>query len=76
MNVNIREMNEHVEIENDTYSDAFSAELEASASPMWALISHLKDETTAHLTKNVMSHCRAQLSRWLDAVGFREVLIF
>lgn len=42
MNVNEREMKDHVEFEPNTYYAAFAAELEASATPMWALISHLK----------------------------------
>ena len=42
MNVNIREMESHIEFEPNTYYAAFSAELEASASPMWALVHHLK----------------------------------
>ena len=44
MNVNIREMESHIEFEPNTYYAAFSAELEASASPMWALVHHLKVE--------------------------------
>ena len=67
MNVNIREMNQHIEFEPNAYYAAFSAELEASASPMWALISHLKDASTAHLTKNVLRHCRSQLNIWLES---------
>lgn len=43
MNVNQREMKDHVEFESNTYYAAFAAELEASATPMWALISHLKN---------------------------------
>ncbi|ODN00342.1 E3 ubiquitin-protein ligase UBR3 [Orchesella cincta] len=68
MNVNSREMNQHIEYEPTTYYAAFSAELEASASPMWALVSHLRDASTAHLTKNLLRHCRAQLSEWLHSV--------
>jgi E3 ubiquitin-protein ligase UBR3 len=49
---------------------AFSAELEASASPMWALVSHLRDASTAHLTKNLLWHCKQQLRRWLEYVKF------
>lgn len=68
MNVNMREMNQHIEYEPTTYYAAFSAELEASASPMWALVSHLRDSSTAHLTKNLLRHCRTQLSEWLHSV--------
>ncbi|CAL8073578.1 unnamed protein product [Orchesella dallaii] len=68
MNVNSREMNQHIEYEPTTYYAAFSAELEASASPMWALVSHLRDASTAHLTKNLLRHCRAQLTEWLHSV--------
>ncbi|KAH3873560.1 hypothetical protein DPMN_036798 [Dreissena polymorpha] len=44
MNLNTRELHQHVEFEPDTYYAAFSAELEISASPMWSLISHLRRE--------------------------------
>ena len=42
MNLNQRELHQHVEFEPDTYYAAFSAELEIAASPMWSLISHCK----------------------------------
>lgn len=70
MNVNQRELNQHVEFEPNTYYAAFSAELEASAYPMWALVSHLTDSTTASLTRRVLSHCLAALLDWLDAINF------
>lgn len=47
MNVNQREMKDHVEFESNTYYAAFAAELEASATPMWALISHLKNPVSS-----------------------------
>ena len=40
MNLNVRELSQHVEYEPDTYYAAFSAELEISASPLWSLINH------------------------------------
>ena len=42
MNVNTRELDIHIELEPNTYYASFSAELELSASPMWALLAHLK----------------------------------
>ena len=33
---------DHVQYENNTYYASFTAELEAAAIPMWALVSHLK----------------------------------
>jgi E3 ubiquitin-protein ligase UBR3 len=72
MNVNHREMEQHIEFEPTTYYAAFSAELEASASPMWALVSHLRDASTAHLTKNLLRHCRAELQDWLKAINYEE----
>lgn len=42
MNLNKRELNEHVEFESQTYYAAFAAELEACAQPMWGLLSHCK----------------------------------
>lgn len=70
MNVNQRELNQHVEFEPNTYYAAFSAELEASAYPMWALVSHLTDTGSVDLTKRVLSSCLSALMEWLDAVNF------
>lgn len=70
MNVNQRELNQHVEFEPNTYYAAFSAELEASAYPMWALVSHLTDSSTSSLTRRVLSSCLTALLDWLDAINF------
>lgn len=70
MNVNQRELTQHVEFEPNTYYAAFSAELEASAYPMWALVSHLTDNSTVDLTKRVLTSCLAALQDWLDAINF------
>ena len=70
MNVNTREMRNHIEFEPNTYYAAFSAELEASASPMWWLVSHLKDASTRRLTLNVIKHCLGAINRWFDAIYF------
>lgn len=69
MNVNQRELAQHVEFEPNTYYAAFSAELEASAYPMWALLSHLRDTTTLDLTKRVLTSCLAALHDWLEAIN-------
>ncbi|XP_055526440.1 E3 ubiquitin-protein ligase Ubr3 [Wyeomyia smithii] len=70
MNVNIRETGSHVEIEPNLYTAAFSCELEASAYPMWSIISHLKDPSHAPLAKKFMLFCVNYLQDWLDAVNF------
>lgn len=70
MNVNQREVNQHVEYESNTYYAAFSAELEASAYPMWALVSHLRGPESAVLTRRVLSFCLTALQDWLDAINF------
>lgn len=70
MNVNVRELTQHVEFEPQTYYAAFSAELEASASPMWALVSHLRDSDTWDYTFSVLRECLRALSTWFNAVGF------
>lgn len=69
MNVNQRELRQHVEFEPNTYYAAFLAELEASSTPMWALIAHLKDIETTHLTKQVIQRCLLSLIEWFDAIG-------
>ena len=70
MNVNIRETSSHVEFEPSTYYAAFSCELEASAYPMWSIISHLKDNSYADLSKKIMNYLISYLQEWLDAVNF------
>lgn len=42
MNLNHRELSQHVEFESETYYAAFSAELEIASAPMWSLLSHCK----------------------------------
>ncbi|XP_076675053.1 ubr3 ubiquitin ligase isoform X2 [Andrena cerasifolii] len=70
MNVNQRELNQHVEFEPNTYYAAFSAELEASAYPMWALVSHLRGPESATLSRRVLTFCLIALQDWLDAVNY------
>ncbi|CAH1135569.1 unnamed protein product [Ceutorhynchus assimilis] len=70
MNVNQRELSQHVEFEPTTYYAAFSAELEASAYPMWALVTHLTDESTAHLTRRVLNSCIKEWYDWLATTNY------
>nr|XP_033321626.1 E3 ubiquitin-protein ligase Ubr3 isoform X1 [Megalopta genalis] len=70
MNVNLRECRGHIEFEPNTYYAAFSAELEASAYPMWALVSHLSGPESAPLSRRVLSYCLMALQDWLDAVNY------
>ncbi|XP_054287000.1 E3 ubiquitin-protein ligase Ubr3-like isoform X1 [Macrosteles quadrilineatus] len=72
MNVNQRELVQHVEFEPNTYYAAFSAELEASAYPMWALLSHLRDTSTLELTKRVLASCLSALRDWLEAINMTQ----
>uniref|UniRef100_A0A8D0CHZ5 E3 ubiquitin-protein ligase n=1 Tax=Scleropages formosus TaxID=113540 RepID=A0A8D0CHZ5_SCLFO len=70
MNLNKREMNEHVEFESQTYYAAFAAELEACAQPMWGLLTHCKVKETQEYTKTVVRYCLEALEVWFDAIGF------
>ncbi|KAK9883214.1 hypothetical protein WA026_001405 [Henosepilachna vigintioctopunctata] len=70
MNVNHRELSQHIEFEPNTYYAAFSAELEASAYPMWALVSHLTTPETVHLTRRVLTACLNEFREWLEAINF------
>lgn len=72
MNVNQRELTTHVEFEPNTYYAAFSAELEAPASAMWALAIHLRDASSVHLTKMLLKHCQSALEEWLEAIHFNR----
>ncbi|XP_035263964.1 E3 ubiquitin-protein ligase ubr3 isoform X2 [Anguilla anguilla] len=70
MNLNKRELNEHVEFESQTYYAAFAAELEACAQPMWGLITHCKVKETQEYTKTVVQYCLEALQLWFDSIGF------
>lgn len=70
MNVNQRELSQHIEFEPNTYYAAFSAELEASAYPMWALVSHLHGPDSVALNQRVLTFCLKALQEWLDAVNY------
>jgi len=70
MNVNCRELGHHVEFEPNTYYAAFSAELEASAYPMWAMLSHLTSADTLSLSSRVLRACLKRLRKWLVDVGY------
>lgn len=68
MNVNVREIGTHIEYEPSSYYAAFSCELEASAYPMWSIISHLTDNTHAQLAKKIIMFCTNYLQDWLKAI--------
>ncbi|KAG1697720.1 E3 ubiquitin-protein ligase Ubr3 [Nymphon striatum] len=72
MNVNKRELEDHIEFEPNTYYAAFSAEIETSASPLWSLLSHLRDPSTLHLTKNVLNKCTEAIQDWFIAISSDE----
>lgn len=72
MNVNVRETGSHIEYEPSSYYAAFSCELEASAYPMWSIISHLNDGTHAELAKKIMRYCINYLKRWLMEINFQQ----
>lgn len=70
MNVNELELSGHIEFEPNTYYAAFSAELEASAYPMWALASHLSGPESAAHSRRALSYCLMALQDWLDAINY------
>jgi E3 ubiquitin-protein ligase UBR3 len=43
MNVNVRELKQHVVYEPESYYAAFGAELEVCSAIMWSLVVHLND---------------------------------
>ncbi|XP_069111047.1 E3 ubiquitin-protein ligase ubr3-like [Argopecten irradians] len=72
MNLNQRELSQHMGFEPETYYAAFSAELEIASSPMWSLMSHCKTKETAHFTKSMVSVCLENLREWFDAINCME----
>lgn len=70
--MNQRELSTHVEFEPNTYYAAFSAELEASAYPMWALLSHLREPESVELTQRVLTAAVKALQDWFDAIDITQ----
>uniref|UniRef100_A0A3P9BC48 E3 ubiquitin-protein ligase n=1 Tax=Maylandia zebra TaxID=106582 RepID=A0A3P9BC48_9CICH len=70
MNLNKRELNEHVEFESQTYYAAFAAELEACAQPMWGLLTHCKVKVS--LTHRINGTCNT-LKLWFDTPAPNQV---
>lgn len=64
MNLNKRELNEHVEFESQTYYAAFAAELEACAQPMWGLLTHCKVKVSPVFTRSASPVCIADDHIW------------
>ncbi|XP_013419454.1 E3 ubiquitin-protein ligase UBR3-like [Lingula anatina] len=71
MNLNQRELTQHVEYEPGTYYAAFSAELEICASPMWSMVGHLKNEASRKLSRDVLSVILDEVESWFDAINLR-----
>ncbi|CAG0912404.1 unnamed protein product [Notodromas monacha] len=69
MNVNYRELTEHVEYEPNTYFAAFTAELDASATPMWALAAHFVTPNSLDMTRNILKHCLDAIRQWMEDTG-------
>lgn len=70
MNVNQRELCQHVEFETQNYYAAFTTELEASAHAMWQMVSHIRDQKTLALGKKVLRFCLTALQDWFEAINF------
>ena len=71
MNLNKRELNEHVEFESQTYYAAFAAELEACAQPMWGLLTHCKVKVSPVLTRSLAT-LTASVWHSDNLVGLKE----
>ncbi len=72
MNLNVRIGGAHIEFEPNTYYASFSGELEASASPMWALVSHIKPETSREYSEKILQHCLTAIREWMTTIHFSE----
>ncbi|KAK7110558.1 E3 ubiquitin-protein ligase UBR3-like [Littorina saxatilis] len=72
MNLNVRELSQHVEYEPDTYYAAFSAELEISASPLWSLINHCGAPESKPYVLNMIEATLDALDKWFSAIDFKS----
>lgn len=68
MNMNERIFDEHVVFEPETYEAAFTAEGNVSASPMWALASHLEEPENVRITQDVLRVCLGALRDWFQVI--------
>ncbi len=69
MNLNQRELAQHVEYEPDTYYAAFSAELEICSSPMWSLLVHCNNQDTSVYSRAVIKTVVESLQDWFAAIN-------
>ena len=74
MNLNIRISGQHIEFEPNTYYASFSGELEAAASILWAMVSHLRDNSNnaKEFSANVIRHCLCAILEWMEAISYRS----
>ena len=74
MNLNIRISGQHIEFEPNTYYASFSGELEAAASILWAMVSHLRDNSNnaREFSANVIRHCLRAILEWMEAISYRS----
>ena len=74
MNLNKRMIGQHIEFEPQTYYASFSGELEAAASILWAMVSHLKDNSNnaKEFSANVIRHCLRAILEWMEAISYRS----
>ena len=74
MNINIRVIGQHIEFEPNTYYASFSGELEAAASILWAMVSHLRDNSNnaREFSANVIRHCLRAILEWMEAISYRS----
>lgn len=68
MNLNERELVQHVEFETDTYYASFSAEFEISCSPLWRLLLHCTDPSSNDQVVCVVFYLLAAVSSTLGFV--------
>ncbi|RUS70818.1 hypothetical protein EGW08_021418, partial [Elysia chlorotica] len=74
MNLNTRELRQHVEFEPDSYYAAFSAELEMSASPMWSLLMHCQTPDTRQYIFDMVQATKVALQDWFEAINFKDTM--
>ncbi|CAH1789984.1 unnamed protein product, partial [Owenia fusiformis] len=71
MNMNQRELNQHVQYEPDVYYSSFSAELEICSSPMWHMLVHCKQQDSVPWVRKVLSTAIHALVHWADSIGVK-----
>ncbi len=72
MNLNKRQLYEHVQYENPTYFTSFATEIEFCSTILWSFLQHLASEEELCISIKVINKLLILLDRWHDSVNTKN----